>query len=269
MTDKKILRGTAIITGASAGLGKVYADRLAGEGYDLVLVARRKDRLEELAAALSERYGVTAEASVADLSLLDDVKVVEARLTNDPSVTFLVNNAGTSKLGPTQDSKAADEYAMIHVNVVALTRLSIAALKSFRNRNFGTIVNVGSILGFQSIPMSSVYSGTKSYVLGFTRSIQEELAGTGVRVQLVAPPATATDIWEISGVPLTSLNPEIVMSAEDCVDSAMAGLALGEAVTLTSVEDLTLLGDVHFPCQRLLGAAQTGRPATRYNIGPR
>ncbi|NYF87966.1 SDR family oxidoreductase [Tunturiibacter empetritectus] len=269
MTSKKTTRGTALVTGASAGIGKVYADRLAKEGYDLILVARRKDRLQQLTEALTKQYGVRAEAFVADLSLTEDVNTVNERIASDPSVTFLVNNAGTSKLGPTQDSQVIDQHSMIQVNVVALTRLTITALRGFRERNHGTIVNVGSILGFQSIPMSSVYSGTKSYVLGFTRSIQDELEGTGVIVQLVAPAATATDIWEISGVPLSNLDPATVMTAEDCVDSAMKGLALGELVTLNSVEDSALLGEVHAACQNLLRASQTGRPASRYKLGPK
>jgi short-subunit dehydrogenase len=115
--------------------------------------------------------------------------------------------------------------------------------------------------------MSSDYSGTKSYVLGFTRSIQDELEGTDVVVQLVAPAATATDIWEIAGVPLSNLDPATVMTAEDCVDSAMEGLTLGERVTLNSVEDLALLGEVHTANQNLLRASQTGRPASRYKLG--
>jgi short-subunit dehydrogenase len=268
MERKEAIRGTAIVTGASAGLGKIYADRLAKQGYDLILVARRKDRLEELAKRLTNLYGIQTEALVADLSLTEDVNRVAERIAHDSSVVFLVNNAGTSKLGPTQNSQMADEHAMIQVNVVALTRLTVTALRGFRERDRGTIINVGSILGFQGIPMSSVYSGTKSYVLGFTRSIQDELEGTGVVVQLVAPAATATDIWEIAGVPLSNLDPATVMTAEDCVDSSMAGLALGERVTLNSVEDLSLLGDVHSACQNLLRASQTGRPASRYKLEP-
>jgi len=262
------VRGTAIVTGASAGLGRIYADRLAREGYDLILVARRKHRLQELAEVLKNQCGIQAEVLVADLSLTEDVNTVTERIAHDPSVVFLVNNAGTSKLGPTQDSQPIDEDAMIQVNVVALTRLTVTALRGFRERNRGTIVNVGSVLGFQSIPMSSIYSGTKSYVLGFTRTIQDELQGTDVIVQLVAPAATATDIWEISGVPLSNLDPATVMTAEDCVDSAMAGLALGERVTLNSVENLSLLGEVYTACQNLLRASQTGRPASRYKLKP-
>jgi short-subunit dehydrogenase len=267
MTGKETMRGTAIVTGASAGLGKIYAERLAKRGYDLILVARRKDRLEQLADVLTNQYGIRAEALVADLSLTEDVNSVAERIAHDSSVVFLVNNAGTSKLGPTQNSQEVDEHAMIQLNVVALTRLTVTALQGFRDRNHGTIVNVGSILGFQSIPMSSVYSGTKSYVLGFTRSIQDELEGTDVVVQLVAPAATATDIWEIAGVPLSNLDPATVMTAEDCVDSAMEGLTLGERVTLNSVEDLALLGEVHTANQNLLRASQTGRPASRYKLG--
>jgi len=148
MERKEAIRGTAIVTGASAGLGKIYADRLAKQGYDLILVARRKDRLEELAKRLTNLYGIQTEALVADLSLTEDVNRVAERIAHDSSVVFLVNNAGTSKLGPTQNSQMADEHAMIQVNVVALTRLTVTALRGFRERDRGTIINVGSILGF-------------------------------------------------------------------------------------------------------------------------
>ncbi|WP_206662816.1 SDR family NAD(P)-dependent oxidoreductase [Granulicella sibirica] len=260
------MRGTAVVTGASAGLGRIYADRLARRGYDLLLVARRADRLAELATELEAQYPIRAEVLVADLGEARDLDRVATRLGEDEAITCLVNNAGTSTLGPLSGSKASDESAMINVNVTALTRLTVAVLERFRRLSSGTIVNVGSVLGFHSLPISAIYSGTKGYVTNFTRGLQEELAGTGIVVQLVAPAATATDIWDISGVPLSNLDPDTVMTAGDCVDASMAGLALGESVTLTSVEDIQLFSDYETARLKLLSASQTSRPASRYNL---
>jgi uncharacterized protein len=259
------VKGTAVVTGASAGIGKTYADRLAGRGYDLLLVARRGDRLAAIADELRSKYGVAVETLAADLSVGADLDRVAGVLAGDDRITLLVNNAGTSTLSATADTTREALDAMNDVNVVALARLTLAVLPRFKARDQGTIINIGSVLGFHFLPVSSIYSGTKGYVLNFTRGLQQELAGTNVRVQLVAPAATATDIWEISGVPLSALNPDSVMTVEDCVDAALAGLDLGEAVTLPSVEDAAALLAAYDAARvALLGASQTGKPASRY-----
>jgi short-subunit dehydrogenase len=237
----KSLKGTAIITGSSAGMGKLFADRLARRGYDLILIARRADRLDTVAKELKDKYGVAIQTLVADLGSAADLEKVVQNISKDESITLLLNNAGTSTLGSLTESKRPDLDAMINVNITALTRLTIAVLPSFKKRNSGTIINMGSVLGFNSLPISSIYSGTKGYVLNFTRGLQDELADTNIVVQLVAPAAIATDIWEISGVPLSQLDPATVMKAENAVDAALAGLDLGEKLTLPSVEDLQLL----------------------------
>jgi len=262
MSDHK---GTAVVTGASAGIGKTYADRLAGRGYDLLLVARRGDRLTAVAEDLRARHGVAVETLVADLSVAADLDRVAAVLAGDEDITLLVNNAGTSALGPMAAATREALDAMNEVNVTALARLTLAVLPRFKARDQGTIVNIGSILGFHFLPISSIYSATKGYVLNFTRGLQQELAGSNIRVQLVVPAATATDLWEISGVPLSALNPNSIMSVEDCVDAALAGLDLGEAVTLPSVEDaVSLLAAYDAARIALLGGSQTGKPASRY-----
>ena len=257
-------RGTAVVTGASAGIGKVYADRLAARGHDLKLVARRGDLLDAVARGLRDRYGVRVDTVVADLAATSDLERVAELLAADPTVSLLVNNAGTSTMRPVHDTGASALDAMTDVNVTALVRLTLAVLPGMRDRDLGTIVNIGSVLGFAAIPGSSAYSGTKGYVLNFTRGLQDEVAGTGVRVQLVLPAATATDIWEISGVPLSALDPAIVMTPEALVDAALAGLDLGETVTLPSVEDVRLLAEYDAARFKLLAASQTGRPASRY-----
>jgi short-subunit dehydrogenase len=257
--------GTAVVTGASAGIGKIYADRLAARGYDLLLVARRRDRLEALAATLRETHGVAVEVLVADLSEHAEVARVAHEIEHHQTISLLVNNAGTSTLAPVGETGLAAIEAMNMVNLTALVRLTAAVLPAFKTRNAGTIINIGSVLGFKSLPVSTIYSATKAYVQVFTRGLQHELAPTDIRVQLVAPAATATDIWEISGVPLSMLDPATVMTAEDMVDAALAGLDLGEDVTMPSVEDPEgLLAAFDEASAALLGASQSGTPAARY-----
>lgn len=257
--------GTAVVTGASAGLGKIYADRLARRGHDLVLVARRADLLEEVAAALRARYGVKVQTLAADLAADDDdLARVTHVLATDASVTLLVNNAGLSTLAPVAQTTTAQLQSMLDVNINALAHLSHAALAAFKARNRGTLVNIGSVLGFHTLPISSIYSGTKAFVVAFTRGLQDEVAGTGVKVQLVLPAATATDIWELSGVPMSALAEGTIMAAEDCVDAALAGLDLGEPITLPSVNDAALLATFVDAGAKLFAASQTSKPAARY-----
>jgi short-subunit dehydrogenase len=259
-------RGTAIITGASAGLGAVFAERLAGQGYNLILVARRAPKLEELALELRMRHDVAVEPIAADLAASEGVGRIAEYFSVRDDITLLVNNAGTSTLGKVSESKPEAAAAMINLNVVALTRLCVAALVAFRSRDRGAIVNVGSVLGFHSLPISSIYSGTKGYVLNFTLGIQQEVAGTNVKVHLAAPGAVATDLWEISGVPLSKLDPAIVMTAERAVDAILSGFALGESVILPSVECYELLQHYEEARLALLTASQTSNTANRYSV---
>ena len=266
MSDRKNNLGTAVVTGASAGIGRVFADRLAKRGYDLLLIARRGDLLDEVAKKLSSSYGVTVKTLAADLSKPSELQAAADKLSADASITMLVNNAGVSTLAPVGGTKAAEAANMISVNISALTALTIAVLPGFKARDKGTIVNIGSVLGFASLPISSIYSGTKGYVYLFTRGLQEEVAGTKVRVQLVAPAATATDIWGLSGLPLSNLDAATVMTAENCVDAALRGMDLGEAVTMPSSNELELLPKFDELRVKLLVAAQNGKPADRYAV---
>ena len=261
--------GTAVVTGASAGIGRVYADRLARRGYDLILVARRGDRLDSVAAALRSAHGVAVATIVADLANPAQLEQVAAALVADKSITLLVNNAGTSTLAGLASTSKADMDAMNSINVLALVRLSHAIFPEFKARNKGTLINIGSVLALFSLPGGSLYSATKGYVQNFTRALQDEAAGTGVVVQLVMPAATATEIWELSGVPLSQLDPAQVMTAEDCVDAALAGLDLGESVTLPAVEDIELFKAYDTARLALAAATANGRPASRYALGNR
>jgi len=230
-------KGTALITGASSGIGAVYADRLARQGYDLILVARSRGRLNALAKHLSDKTGRSVEVVAADLTNKADSLRVEQILRNDASITLLVNNAGVGGVMPLLASPVDDMEAMVSLNVTALMRLAYAAVPGFVARGAGTVVNIASIVAIAPEILNGVYGGTKAFVLALSQSMQHELADKGVRVQAVLPGATATDFWSEAGNPVENLPKEIVMSAEDMVDAALAGLAAGETVTIPGLHD--------------------------------
>ena len=186
-------QGTALVTGASSGIGAIYADRLARRGYDLILVARNRERLEALAQRLTRETGRTVDLVVADLNDRKDVGRVEAVLRSNASITLLVNNAGVGSTAPLLHADIDTMEAMIALNVTALTRLTYAAVPAFVARGRGTLVNIASIVGVAPELLNGVYGGTKAFVLALSRSLRHELAGTGVRVQVVVPGAIATD----------------------------------------------------------------------------
>jgi short-subunit dehydrogenase len=257
------VRKTAVITGASSGIGAVYAERFARRGYDLLLVARRGERLQALASEISSKYQVQATPLVADLATDEgQVKVAHA-LSSDPSVSVLINNAGIARLAPFVGGAQQDTSAQIALNISALTRLAHAVLPGMKERNEGLIINIASALALHSLPISAVYSGTKAFVLSFSRGLQQELADTAVRVQAVLPAATATEIWDQSGVPLAALDPETVMATDAMVDAALAALDQGESITLPSVADATLIERFEEARAALFSSTNTGKVAPR------
>lgn len=259
--------GTAIVTGASSGIGKVYAERLAARGYDLVLVARRQDRLQHIAAELQQQFPVSARVLAADLTTGEGVSAVTQLLSDDPSISLIINNAGFSALKPLTQTPDATIESMIALNITALTALSKAALAAFKGRNTGTIVNIGSGAGFSPYPGIPVYGSTKAYVFLFTQSLQHEAEGSSVRVQLVLPGAVISEGWEVAGgADLEPLPEAIVMTTEDCVDAALAGLEQGETITAPSLHDTSLLSDYIALSGRLLHAMFDGKPAERYKL---
>lgn len=262
-------KGTALVTGASSGIGAVYADRLARRGYDLILVARNRDRLDALARRITDSTGRSVEAVGADLSDAADLARVETTLRTDASITVLVNNAGFGATAPLLGSDIARMDNMIALNVGALTRLTYAAVPGFVARGGGTVINISSIAAITPELLNGVYGGSKAYVLAFSQSLQHELADKGVRVQAVLPGATATEFWGVAGVPLQHLPSQIVMSAEDLVDAALAGLDAGEVVTIPSLPDITEW-DAFEAARRALGPKLSfTTPAARYRIAPR
>ncbi|QAY86759.1 SDR family NAD(P)-dependent oxidoreductase [Pseudomonas arsenicoxydans] len=230
-------KGTALITGASSGIGAVYADRLARQGYDLILVARSQVKLNALANHLSNETGRVIEVVAADLKQKADLLRVESILRNDASITLLVNNAGVGGVMPLLGSPVDAMEDMVTLNVTALMRLSYAVVPGFVARGAGTVINIASIVAIAPEILNGVYGGTKAFVLGLSQSMHHELADKGVHVQAVLPGATATDFWSEAGNPVENLPQEIVMSAEDMVDAALVGLARGEVVTIPSLHE--------------------------------
>jgi hypothetical protein len=262
------LKGTALITGASSGIGALYADRLARRGYDLILVARNRERLDTLSKRLVATTGRKVEYVVADLGDRTQLAQVEQLLRADGRITLLVNNAGIGATAPLLASDVERMTAMIDLNVTAVTRLTYAAVPGLVARGGGTVINIASIVGIRPEVLNGVYGATKSFVLAFSQSLHHELADKNIRVQAVAPGATATEFWDVSGTPLSHVPSEIVMSAEDLVDSALAGFDQGELVTIPSLPDVGLW-DAFEAARRNLTPADLSRrtPAARYGVG--
>ena len=264
-TDK----GTALITGASSGIGALYADRLARRGYDLVLVARNRERLDTLAARLERETLAMVEIASADLSDTDDLRRIENILRTDSSICMLVNNAGMGLYAPTLASDLDAMQKMIALNVTALMRLSHVAAASFIERGDGALINISSVVALAPEVLNGVYSGTKAFVLAYSQSLRHELKDTGVRLQVVLPGATATGFWENAGKPVEQLPPEIVMSAEDMVDAALAGFDLGEFVTIPALPDIDDWHSLEAARLVLQPNLSRARPALRYTAAGR
>lgn len=258
--------GTALITGASSGIGAIYAERLARRGHDLILVARNRERLSDLARRLTDATGRSVQVFSADLSDADDLARVEALLRTDKSITVLVNNAGFGAATPLLQSDVARMSEMISLNVNALTRLTYAAVPGFVERGHGTVINIASIVAVAPELLNGVYGGTKAYVLAFTRSLNHELADKGVRAQAVLPGATATEFWDVLGHPVSNLPPSWVMSAEHMVDASLAGLDQGELVTIPALPDAGDWAAYEDARQKLMPNLSRDKPAARYGV---
>jgi hypothetical protein len=257
-------KGIAVITGASSGIGAIYADRLAKRGYDLILIARRADKLAGVAERVQSNTGRKVDLFPADLSDELDLARVEVLLKETPEITLLVNNAGLGGALKLLDSEVDQMTSLISLNVTALTRLTYAVVPQFVARGAGTIINIGSIVAINPEALNGVYGGTKAFVLAFSQNLRNELEGTGVKVQVVMPGATATDFWDLSGRPLEQLPAGIVMSGEDLVDSALIGLDRGEFATIPSLQDGGLYDAYESARQAMIGSLSTAKPAPRY-----
>jgi short-subunit dehydrogenase len=258
--------GTALITGASTGIGAIYADRLAKRGYDLILVARNRERLDALAKRLKDETGRAVDVVVADLGDKADLGRVETLLRSDARITALVNNAGVAAVTPLLDSDVDAMDDMITLNVRALTRLTYAAAPGLVARGGGAIINIASIVAVGPEILNGVYGASKAYVLALSQSLHKELAEKNVRIQAVLPGATATDLWAKAGQPVEHLPSEIVMSTDDMVDAALAGLDQGELVTIPSLPDAADWQAYEAARQKLLPNLSRKNPAARYRV---
>jgi short-subunit dehydrogenase len=261
-------RGTALITGASTGIGAIYADRLARRGHDLILVARNRLRLDTLARRLTDETGRSVQVFPADLGKHSDVAAVEDLLRSDRTISMLVNNAGLGATAPLLASDIARMDEMIALNVVALTRLTYAVVPGLVERGGGTVINIGSIVGIAPELLNGVYGGSKAYVMAFTRSLHHELADKNIRVQAVLPGATATEFWEVAGRPIEHLPSTIVMRADDMVDAALAGFDQGEVFTIPALPDAGDWFAYEEARQKLLPQLSRSAPAERYLSSP-
>jgi short-subunit dehydrogenase len=229
-------KGTALITGASTGIGAVYADRFAKRGHDLVLVARDVGRMEALATRLRAETGVGIEIIPADLTLDADVARIEARLAKG-DIGILINNAGMSLNGSLLENGAAEFTRIIALNVTAPTRLASAAAKAFVTRGEGAVVNIASVLALAPEMFDGVYSGTKAFVLNLSQGMSAQLADKGVYTQAVLPGATRTEIWARSGKDVDAFPEGFVMAVDDLVDAALVGFDRRETVTIPPLPD--------------------------------
>jgi len=257
-------RPKALITGASAGIGKCYAQKLARRGYDLVLVARDGARLEELAAELAPE-GAASEVIVADLTQSADVTRIEQVLERDPAISFFLNNAGIATVAPLLQTPVETIERLIALNVTAATRLALAAGRAFVARKSGTIVNMASIVAYNPERFNGVYGGSKAFMLALSHAMTRELTENGVTIQTVLPGATRTEIWERAGTDVdTRLPAERIMDLDEMVDAALKGLELGERVTIPSLPDAQDLADVETARLKLGPNLSWAHPAARY-----
>jgi short-subunit dehydrogenase len=224
------VRPVALITGASSGIGATFARALSTRGYDLILVARREDRLHALAAELAAARGTGTEVLAADLANDADLRRVAARVAQTEQLELLVNNAGFGVTGRFWDSNVEAQEKMHRVHVLATMRLTHAALGGMTARRHGAIINVSSVAGFLQGPGSVTYSATKCWINSFTEGLHLELksAGSPVKIQALCPGFTVTEFHDVTGVDRKSIPSRLWMRPEQVVEASLRGLDRGE-----------------------------------------
>jgi len=253
---------TVLITGASSGIGTVYAERFARRGHDLVLVARDTARLESLAARLRQDTGVAVDVLPADLTQRADLANVETRLRDDARIGILINNAGVAQSGGFTDQSADSIDQLVTLNTVALTRLAAAIAPRLANAGEGAIVNIGSVVGLAPEFGMSVYGASKAFVLFLSQGLSLELSPRGVYVQAVLPAATRTEIWERAGIDINTLSE--VMDVGELVDAALVGFDRRETVTIPPLHVAARWDTLEASRQGLLSDIRQAQAAERY-----
>ncbi|MFG2285775.1 SDR family NAD(P)-dependent oxidoreductase [Streptomyces sp. NPDC048595] len=255
---------TALITGATAGIGAAFARRLAGDGHSVVLVARDEKRLREQATELHDRHGIEAEVLSADLSTEEGIAAVEARLsdTRHP-VDLLVNNAGFGNKGEYLEVPLADELTMLKVHCEAVLRLTTAAVRGMRERRRGAVVNVASVAAF--VPRGT-YGASKAWVVQFTQGAARDLAGSGVRLMALCPGFVRTEFHQRAGMGTDNIPGWMWLDADKLVDAAMKDLVRGKSLSIPDPRYKALTGALRLVPRAVLGgvASRTGR-----KYGPR
>ena len=253
---------TVLITGASSGIGTVYAERFARRGHDLVLVARDKARLDALAERLRHDTGVAIDVLPADLTQRSDLAIVETRLRDDARIGILVNNAGIAQSGGFTEQSADGIEQLVTLNTLALTRLAAAVAPRLADAGEGAIINIGSVVGLAPEFGMSVYGATKAYVLFLSQGLSLELAPKGVYVQAVLPAATRTEIWERAGIDINTLSE--VMDVGELVDAALVGFDRRETVTIPPLHVAERWDTLDASRQGLLSDIRQAQAAERY-----
>ncbi|NYI17987.1 hypothetical protein FHR53_002178 [Xanthomonas arboricola] len=259
-------RSAVLITGASAGIGAVYAERFAQRGHDLVLVARDQARLDVLATRLQDAYGISVDVLQADLTQPADVGKVEARLRDDAQIGVLINNAGIAQSGGILEQNADTIERLIALNITALTRLSAAVAPRFAQSGSGAIVNLGSVVGFAPEFGMSVYGATKAFVLFLSQGLHLELGAKGVYVQAVLPAGTRTEIWERAGIDINTLSD--LMDVGELVDAALVGFDGRELVTIPPLHVAERWDALEGARQGVLSDLKQATAAERYQLRP-
>ncbi len=254
----------ALITGASSGIGAVYAQRLAARGFDLTLVARDVSRLEALAARLTQTYAVGVTCLGVDLTQPAGLAAVLAQLDNDAALTMLVNCAGTAPKNTVLDSEESLLSSMLYLNVNVLHSLTVRAAKVFSGRAQGVIINIASVVALMPEKFNGSYSAGKSFVLVLTQALACELALHGVQIQAVLPGFTRTEIFERAGLDISVIPAEMMMEVGELVDAALTGFDQGELVTIPSLPDLGLWRIYEHARHQLAPHLSRQHPAPRY-----
>src|SRR6266581_957292 len=234
-------RRRALVTGASTGLGAVFATALARQQYDLTIVARSRERLEALAERLRHSAEIAVEVVVADLTQAAALYTVEQHVAGDQRLELLVNNAGFGTTGPFATLDPDREEAEIRLNVMALMRLTRAALPGMIARGRGAVINVSSLAAFVPGPYDATYGATKAFVNSFTEALHEELRGTGVRVQALCPGFTHTEFQQRAGIDVSTIPTWAWMTPEAVVEASLAALRRGQIVCVPGLMNRLLV----------------------------
>jgi uncharacterized protein len=265
------LNRTALVTGASSGIGEAFALRLANDGYDLIIVARRGDRLESLATRIREHAGVAVLPIAADLTNARQLRELEVAAAGSETLDLLVNCAGVAGYMRFIDLAAEQAESLIDLHIIATTRLTRAVLPNMISRGHGTVINVSSGLAFSAslpappLPYRAVYASAKSYVNTFSEILSNELSGTGVQVQALCPGVVRTELHDVAGYDVSHVG--TMLDPEEVVSASLAALLLNEVICVPTLEHLEPLVSLQSAREQILAGARAPAIASRYRGG--